>query len=165
MLNSYPKYEKNPENYRPCVGAWIINDEEKLLVAQRMDNIGSYWQAPQGGIDQGEDPVMAIDRELYEEIGIKLTSFELIEISNNWLTYLLPVKLRKDIWNGKYKGQQQLWFFLKPKLAIKALNLFNHTSAEFMMWKWLSVDKVIPTIIPFKRKVYQELVYKWPKHY
>lgn len=164
MVNLYPEYNKDPNDFRPCVGAWILNEEGKLLVAQRMDNIGPYWQAPQGGVDKGEDPKMAINRELNEEIGLTLSSFEILEVTDKWLTYTLSTELKKTIWNGKYQGQQQLWFLLKPNKTIKSLNLFNHTYAEFMMWKWLSIDKAIPKIIPFKRKVYEELAIIWSKH-
>ena len=32
---------------------------------------GAWWQMPQGGIDEGEDPAKAALRELYEETGIR----------------------------------------------------------------------------------------------
>ena len=32
---------------------------------------GAWWQMPQGGIDEGEDPAQAALRELYEETGIR----------------------------------------------------------------------------------------------
>ena len=52
--------------YRPCAGFMLVNAEGKVFVGQRIDpSAHGFWQMPQGGIDEGEDPEAAALRELY----------------------------------------------------------------------------------------------------
>ena len=55
--------------YRPCAGLILLNDQNKVFVAKRIDMPSDAWQMPQGGIDEGEDAEQAAMRELEEEIG------------------------------------------------------------------------------------------------
>ena len=72
--------------YRPCVGIALLNKENKVFVAERVDLPGS-WQMPQGGIDPGELPEEAAMRELKEEIGTDHA--EIIDRTEDWLCYCL----------------------------------------------------------------------------
>jgi len=47
------KYKKLP--LRRGVGIVLLNKENKVLVAKRIDNPKNFWQMPQGGVDEGED--------------------------------------------------------------------------------------------------------------
>ena len=67
---------------------------------------------PQGGIDQSETEEEAMKREMYEEVGI-CSHYEIIGISQKLLSYDLPKEIKRYVWNGKYKGQLQRWFFCK----------------------------------------------------
>ena len=40
---------------RSGVGIVVLNKDNKVFVAKRIDNPKSYWQMPQGGVDQDED--------------------------------------------------------------------------------------------------------------
>ena len=74
--------------YRPCVGAMLVNNMRMVFVAKRIDSKGDYWQMPQGGIDEGEDPVQAVLRELQEETGTD--KVVIIAESDIWRNYDLP---------------------------------------------------------------------------
>ena len=102
---------KNELPYRPCVGAMLVNSVKMVFVAKRIDSPGDYWQMPQGGIDEGEDPVRAVLRELQEETGTDKA--KIIAKSDRWRTYDLPDELVGKIWGGKYRGQRQKWFALR----------------------------------------------------
>ena len=52
---------------RKGVGIVLLNNENKVFVAKRIDNPKNFWQMPQGGIDEGEDYYKAALRELKEE--------------------------------------------------------------------------------------------------
>ena len=73
------------KKYRKCVGIMIINDDKKILVGRRIDHPSGFWQMPQGGIDDREDPEEAVWREMMEEIGTN--KVELIKVSNQWHKY------------------------------------------------------------------------------
>ena len=56
---------------RSGVGIVVLNQEDKIFVARRIDNPKNFWQMPQGGVDHGEDLISAAYRELEEETSIK----------------------------------------------------------------------------------------------
>ena len=102
------KFKKLP--LRSGVGIVVLNKENKVFLAKRIDNPKNFWQMPQGGIDKGEDNLKAALRELEEETSIK--SVKLIKEIDGFTTYYLPENLLGIIWKGKYKGQRQKWFCL-----------------------------------------------------
>ena len=63
------KYKNLP--LRSGVGIALLNKENKIFVAKRIDNPKNYWQMPQGGVDNGENFFQAALRELEEETSIK----------------------------------------------------------------------------------------------
>ena len=103
--------------YRPCVGTLVLNRAGQVWIGRRHDapnepeGPGTWWQMPQGGIDEGEDAAQAALRELYEETGMR--SVELIAESPRWYTYDLPPELAFKAWGGRYRGQKQKWFALR----------------------------------------------------
>ena len=40
---------------RSGVGIVVLNKDNKVFVAKRIDNQKNFWQMPQGGVDKGED--------------------------------------------------------------------------------------------------------------
>ena len=70
------KFKKLP--LRKGVGVILLNSENKVFVAKRIDNKKNFWQMPQGGVDKGEDLYKAAMRELYEETSIK--NIKIIEL-------------------------------------------------------------------------------------
>ena len=63
------KFEKLP--LRSGVGIVVLNKNNKVFVAKRIDNPKNFWQMPQGGIDEGENNLDAALRELEEETSIR----------------------------------------------------------------------------------------------
>ena len=96
---------------RSGVGIVVLNKDNKVFVAKRIDNPKNFWQMPQGGVDKGEDFIAAAYRELEEETSIK--NVELIKELDGFITYNLPDHLLGIIWKGKYRGQEQKWFLMR----------------------------------------------------
>ncbi len=146
-------YEKRP--YRPCVGIFLINKNKKVFGGKRIDNRAEAWQMPQGGIDPGESVLEACMREMKEEIGTKAAKF-LLE-HRNWLYYDIPSPLADRLWDGKFKGQKQKWMALRFTGKDQDINI-NTENPEFCEWRWLNPDELVRFAVPFKRKVYDNVL-------
>ena len=146
------KYKHLP--LRSGVGLVVLNNENKIFVAKRIDNPKNFWQMPQGGINKGEDYYAAALRELKEETSI--VSVKPIKEIEEKLTYILPDHLIGIIWKGKYKGQKQKWFIMKfigndSEINIKTKN------PEFLDWKWIDPENLTDIAVHFKLEIYKKL--------
>jgi|TARA_B100000212_G_scaffold9561_1_gene7092 putative (di)nucleoside polyphosphate hydrolase len=139
---------------RSGVGIVILNKENKIFVAKRIDNPKNFWQMPQGGVDKDEDFLSAAYRELEEETSIK--DVELIKEIDEILTYELPKHLLGIIWKGKYKGQKQKWFIMRYLGTDDKINI-NTKKPEFLEWKWIDLDMITEVVVDFKLEVYKKL--------
>ena len=144
------KYKNLP--LRNGVGIIVLNKDNKIFVAKRIDNPKNFWQMPQGGVDEGEDFLSAAFRELEEETSIK--KVKLIKEIDEETTYLLPKHLLGIIWKGKYKGQKQKWFLMKYLGNDNEINI-NTKKPEFLDWKWIDVDHITDVVVDFKLEVYK----------
>ena len=152
MDKKLENFQKLP--YRNGVGIVVLNNENKVFVAKRIDNPKNFWQMPQGGVDEGEDLLNAAYRELKEETSI--FNVKLIKEIEDWTQYDLPSKLIGIIWKGRYKGQKQKWFIFKflgndTEINIKTKN------PEFLDWKWIEIGKITEIVVDFKKEVYQKV--------
>lgn len=144
------------KKYRKCVGMLILNNENEILVGRRLDNERGYWQMPQGGIDENENPKEAVWREMMEEIGTN--NAQLLKTSNQWVNYEIPQEiLDKITWGETYIGQTQKWFIFKFLGHNSDINV-ETVNPEFSEWKWMSNNKLIENAVPFKRKVYETIL-------
>ena len=146
------KYKNLP--LRNGVGIVVLNKENKVFVAKRIDNPKNFWQMPQGGVDHGEDFLTAAYRELKEETSIK--DVKLIKEINGTITYELPEHLLGIIWKGKYKGQKQKWFCMRFKGEDTEINI-KTKKPEFSEWRWIELDEITKRVVDFKTDVYKNL--------
>ena len=145
---------------RSGVGIIVLNKNNKVFIAKRIDNPKKFWQMPQGGVDNGEDFLKAAYRELEEETSIK--SVELIKEFDGTITYKLPDRLLGIIWKGKYKGQKQKWFLMKFTGEEQEINI-KTKNPEFLDWKWVELDQITEMVVDFKLHVYKKLQQKLKK--
>ena len=145
---------------RSGVGIVVLNKDNKVFVAKRIDNPKNFWQMPQGGVDEGENFLSAAYRELEEETSIK--SVKLIHEIDEITTYLLPKHLLGVIWKGKYKGQKQKWFLMRFLGNDNEINI-NTNKPEFLEWKWIDLDMITDVVVDFKLEVYKTLQKKIKK--
>ena len=145
---------------RSGVGIVLLNKQNKVFVAKRIDNPKNFWQMPQGGVDEGEDFLKAAYRELEEETSIK--NVDLIKELDGMITYELPERLLGIIWKGKYRGQKQKWFVMKFVGEDKEINI-KTKNPEFLDWKWIDLDQITEVVVDFKLHVYKELKEKVKK--
>ena len=140
---------------RNGVGVIILNKNDKVFVGKRKDNPVNNWQMPQGGVDEGEDYITAMKRELLEETSIQ--NIEIIKEIDKIYQYELPENLIGIIWKGKYRGQKQKWFITRFLGEEKEINL-NTKHAEFIDWKWIEPKLLPEVIVNFKKDLYLNLL-------
>jgi putative (di)nucleoside polyphosphate hydrolase len=149
--------------YRPCVGIMLINRQGLVWLGRRHDKpndegTGQWWQMPQGGIDPDEDPAAAAARELYEETRVVHAS--IIAEAPEWYHYDLPPHLIGKSWKGKWRGQKQRWFAMRFEGEDSEIDLSPPPGLEqeFDAWRWAPMDEVASLIVPFKRRVYEQVI-------
>ena len=141
--------------YRPGVGIMLLNADNHVFVAKRIDMTSEAWQMPQGRIDDGEGPLAAATRELKEETGTDKAT--LIHESPHWFTYDLPDSLVPKLWGGRFRGQKQKWFAMRFTGKDSDINI-DTPHPEFCEWKWIPMQGLPDIIVPFKKVMYQDLV-------
>jgi putative (di)nucleoside polyphosphate hydrolase len=151
--------------YRPCVGVALVNHAGDVFIGHRKRKRkgevldAKSWQMPQGGIDNGEEPLKAAKRELWEETSVR--SIELIAELPHWLKYDLPEGARGR-WSGRFRGQTQKWFMFRFVGQDKEIDVRRPAGgahdAEFDEWRWERFERVPDLVVPFKREVYEKVV-------
>jgi putative (di)nucleoside polyphosphate hydrolase len=139
---------------RKGVGIVLLNNENKVFVAKRIDNPKNFWQMPQGGVGKSENYYEAALRELKEETSV--VSVKLIQEIDKKLTYILPNHLIGIIWKGRFKGQTQKWFVMRFFGDESEINI-STKKPEFLDWKWIDLEDLTKIAVNFKLDVYKNL--------
>ncbi len=150
------------QGLRPNVGMILVNRMKKVFIGKRFHH--KSWQFPQGGVDDGETPIEALYRELYEEVGLKPQQVKLIDATPEWLPYYLPEKLIRKA-KPRCIGQKQKWFLLELTGKISDINLRLSKKPEFDSWRWIEHTEPAKMVIDFKQEVYQNAFDYFKKYF
>ena len=144
------------EKFRPCAGAVVFDKEGRVFLGRRIDSEEKAWQFPQGGIEKGEKPEQAAQRELFEETNIK--SVHLICVDKKPSRYRFPLSIKTKLQQrGIFNDGQDIYFALFYFLgSSKEINV-NKPSQEFKSYCWHSFDFAIDNVVDFKKDVYEAL--------
>ena len=146
--------EKQKLPLREGVRIIVLNSRNKVFVGKRKDNPNNNWQMPQGGVNNGENYISAMKRELEEETSI--SNIKVVKELDYYLEYELPKNLVGIIWKGKFRGQKQKWFIVKFLGKDSDINI-RTKNAEFIEWKWLDIEDLPKVIVYFKKHIYEKL--------
>lgn len=146
------------EGFRPNVGIVLANAQGQVLWAKRIGH--NAWQFPQGGIDDGETPIDAMYRELWEEVGLQPQHVTVLAQTRGWLRYRLPRRFVRQHQEPLCIGQKQKWFLLQLDADTEQINLAANAPAEFDNWQWVSYWYPVNEVVAFKRHVYRRALYE-----
>ncbi len=147
--------------FRANIGIVLTRQTEEggaeVFLGGRPDGRG--WQFPQGGVQQGESPEMALYRELGEEIGLLAEDVELLGSTRGWLRYRLPSQYRRRTL-PLCIGQKQRWFLLRLKGPEERIRFDSTDTPEFEAWRWVPFWTPVREVIYFKRRVYARALHE-----
>lgn len=140
--------------YRPAIGCMLTNKDSKIYVFQRTD-FTDCWQCPEGGVDDGENELEAVFREVYEEIGIEKNQLKLIKKSEKVFKYIFDKGYTKNGYNGQKKR-----FFLFEFLGNEKDFVYNKTNEkpEFSNVKIISKNEIVDLVPSFKKQMYKDII-------
>ena len=137
-------------HFRAGTVAVVSNSNGEVLAFQRSDRTGQ-WQLPQGGIDDGENPVEGAWRELQEETGLTAEQVRLVEEYPDWTVYEWPDGVKR----GNRLGQAQRWFFFD---AIDDDVVPIPDGDEFDDWKWVEIPWLVDQVVAFRQASYRRVL-------
>lgn len=138
--------------FRAGVVLVVRRENGDLLAFERADVPGA-WQLPQGGLDEGEEPLAAAWRELEEETGLGRTDVRLVLELPEWIAYEWPADIRARVKDGRHRrGQIQKWF-LFGVLAERDVEP-RPDGVEFSGWRWMSPQHIMDGLPEFRRDCY-----------
>jgi putative (di)nucleoside polyphosphate hydrolase len=151
--------------YRPNVGAVVFDRRGLVFLARRRGDDGPEvvfpgfeWQLPQGGIGPGEDPKLAIVRELREETGMVTVSQ--LAMLDRQVTYDWPPYSGPPHPLTSWRGQVQTWFafrFAGDETEIDLASPAPGEEAEFDIWRWERLERIADLVVPYKRHIYVQI--------
>ena len=116
------------KRYRRNAGIVLFRHDGKVLLCERIENYPKRWQFPQGGIDAGETPLQAAQRELKEETSV--TSVKFIATLPRPIRYDFPEAVKKAHPERRNDGQEQYWHLF---LFCRWLSLC--TKVAILLWR------------------------------
>ncbi|KXJ87157.1 NUDIX hydrolase domain-like protein [Microdochium bolleyi] len=97
----------NGRHPRVGIFAIITNQQGQILIGRRLSKLGQgHWGFPGGHLEQGEDFATCVQRETFEETGLRVTAGELAGVTNDRFDsdkHYVTIFMRCD----REDGQQQ----------------------------------------------------------
>lgn len=124
------------------VTAAIIMDQDTVLIAQKESThkLAGLWEFPGGKIEPGETPEACLERELEEEMGVK------IEITGFFADYTYSLQTSVLHLNG-----------YKARITEGTITLHEHDAARWVPVSKLADYDFVPSDMGFVERLTQSL--------
>ena len=140
--------------YRPAAGVMLLSRDGRVWVGQRLDSTLEAWQMPQGGLDPGEDARDGALRELEEERH-RRDKVESSPAARSNCSTICPDLIGK-MWKAIARPRQT-WFLMRFLGEDGDVDL-QTPEPEFRAWKWAEPGELPVLIVPFKQKLYEDVL-------
>jgi len=111
-------------NSKPTVSAFIVNKKGQILLVKRaIEPQKGMWDTPGGFLENAEDPIKGLKREMKEELGITLKKIKYLNIYIDYYYHrgydmaTLNILYKTEIASGKLKPMDDVaeykWFSKK----------------------------------------------------
>lgn len=110
------------KEYSKSVGAVVLNEKQQILIVFQADN--RYWEFPKGKVEEGENELATLKREVREETGI--TRFTI------WPNWRQVVHYRFYPERHIMVSKAVVYYLLLTEQAVKI-------SDEHLYYKWVSL--------------------------
>jgi 8-oxo-dGTP pyrophosphatase MutT (NUDIX family) len=127
----------NLKSLRPSVRVVCLDASERVLLLQWEDPHSHQllWEPPGGGIDAGETPYAAAQRELTEETGLSGASVQNVSVNVD----------RDAMWKGQRHLGQELFFiarFNTDRPALRSGGLVGDEPENFRAFAWTAIEEL-----------------------
>ena len=131
------------------VAGILRNPRGEILICERLGMPGA-WQFPQGGVDDGETPGQALQRELWEEIGVVAEDYTIVS-SRGPYRYVFEAGRKKR----GHHGKEQTYFLCDFHGPDERIHVETE-HPEFQAFRWVApADFQLAWLPEMKREVYR----------
>lgn len=120
----------------PRARVMVLNENDELLLVRNWAG-KQQWGLPGGGVDRGEQPIAAAKRELFEEIGVKVSIEE--------LTHIATIRYQYEAW------------IYSVKVEKSCIPTTLHNPWEITDMRWFPVKKLPAELSPLIPLVIEKL--------
>lgn len=125
---------------RDIVSALIISQDQQLLMGMKDPSAGGVysdcWHIPGGGIEEGEDKVAALIREVREEVGIDISNctIELVDDRGSGIS--------KKEKNGEVVECHMKFYVYQVDLSENYASIKVSLNDDLKSVEWVAIDKL-----------------------
>ena len=129
----------------------VRGPDDRVLAFERVD-VPGQWQFAQGGLNDGEEPIVAAWRELREETGLGPDDVIVVDEYPDWVVYEYPPDLREK--KGRL-GQAHRWYLFD---ALRADIAPTPDGSEFVAWQWVTRGWMVENAVDFRQPGYRRVL-------
>lgn len=124
---------------REIVGAFIFSKDGMVLLGKNKPG-GVYeglWTIPGGGVEEGEDPIAALRREIVEEVGLDISDADIIALPSKH-----GESVKTDINSGQTTLIKMHFHDYRVTLNTSASKSELISGDDFSAARWFSVHEL-----------------------
>lgn len=142
---------------RTIVSALVLSKDGKLLMGMKDPVKGGVysdcWHIPGGGIDEGEDEMNALQRELLEEVGIDTSNQKVSLVSDDG-----KGESEKTLADGEKVLCEMSFHVYRVDIDKEASEVEIQLSDDLMKTEWVDLEKLASyKLTPPSKKLFRKL--------